>query len=61
MNAPTGNNIRLRLDHELAQALDRARAPEHVTRTNFVRAALVKAIRETGHLPTPGQNAEATR
>jgi hypothetical protein len=61
MPAPNGGTIRLRLDRELAQALDHARATDHVSRTVFARTALVKAVRAAGHLPTPGQNAEAAR
>lgn len=54
MTASRGN-IRLRLDPELAQALDRARATESVSRTSFARTALIKAIRAAGHLPSPEQ------
>lgn len=56
-----GGNIRLRLDSELAAALDRARDTTNVTRTSYTRTALIRAIRAAGHLPAPGQNAEATR
>lgn len=52
MTASRGN-IRLRLDPEIAQALDRARATESVSRTSFARTALIKAIRAAGHLPMP--------
>ncbi len=51
----TRGNIRLRLDPEIAQALDRARATESVSRTSFARSALIKAIRAAGHLPMPDQ------
>lgn len=57
----TRGNIRLRLDPELAQALDLARATESVSRTSFTRTALIKAIRAAGHLPTPVQPMEAGR
>lgn len=58
----TRGNIRLRLDPELAQALDRARATDSVSRTSFARTALIKAIRSAGHLPPPDQSVvEAVR
>lgn len=61
MTASRGN-IRLRLDPELAQALDRARATDSVSRTSYARTALVKAIRAAGHLPPPDQTpVEASR
>ncbi len=45
------NRFTLELDPAAIDALDRARAQDRLSRTNFARLTIVRALRETGHLP----------
>ena len=50
MTALTGGEVKLRLDPELASAIDTARRIERSTRTGYIRSTLLRALRETGAL-----------
>ena len=50
MTASTGGEVKLRLDPELTTAIDTARRIERSTRVGFVRATVLRALRETGTL-----------
>ena len=50
-NTARRNRVTLELDPVALAAFDQACSQDRLSRTNFARLVIVRALRETGHLP----------